>query len=105
MRIAAVTLASVGALVSLYVLYSSYQNNLATSYPFPPAFLPIGIGLAIVGLVGGTLTWRSHRFGPWVLLLSALGAIVAWPWAAAAGAYLLAAIAGFVSRRSPQVRG
>lgn len=90
MRLAATALSVIGALVSLYVPLSAYQNNLSTGYPFPLAIPTIGAVFALVGFAGGFLTWRDRTLGPVLLLVGTIGGFVAWPWLVPGLVYLLA---------------
>ena len=121
MRVAALVLAGVGVLLSLYVTAAA-NKNLATTQDFSIAYiatievLATGVVLASFGVVGAALTWRSQRLGPWLLVVAALGWLLvvsalvgfcdecrqafAWPWRAAGIAYLLAAAVSFVAIRS-----
>jgi hypothetical protein len=98
-RIAAVALSTLGALVSLYVPVDAYRNNLGTGFPTPAAFFVIGAAFALIGVAGGLLTWHGRRLGPWLLVLGTIGGLMAWPWLSAAIIYLVATAIGVLSLR------
>jgi hypothetical protein len=96
-RLAALIFAGLGALVSIYVAVAAYQNNSATPYPFPIAFIVTSAMFAGLGLMAAVLTWHSLRVGPWLLVALALAGFFVWPWFEAGIAYLVASVVSFIA--------
>ena len=106
MRVAAVALSMLGALVSLYVAFAAYQNYPTVDSKSFFTFFAIGGAFALLGAAGGLFTWRGRKFGSGLLLLETIGGRVAWPWLAAAIVYLLATALSIVSlRMAPRATG
>lgn len=99
MRMAALALAVLGASVSLYVAFAAYQNYPTVDSKSFFTFFVLGCAFALVGVVGGALTWRRRMIGAWLLLLGAIGGLLAWPWLVPAIIYLLAVAVSVVSHR------
>lgn len=100
MRVFAIALVVVGALVSLYIPISGYQNSINAGVPFLLAIPIIGLVLAALGLAGGVLTLQSRKLGPLLLILATVGGFAAWPWLAAGVVYLLATVVSFMALRA-----
>ena len=100
MRLAALVATAVGIALSLYVTIAASQRTAEASYPFPVALVLLTMIFAGVGVVAAPLTWRSHRGGPWLLVIGALAGFVVWPWFETGVAYLVAAVLSLWSVRA-----